>query len=157
MGKLISLPLLAERQTDGRRMVGRRIAVETRGEVYTVNEGFITDYSSIPYVGLVVGLIIYAMFFTHIPELYRPLIFASLLLAPAYSKVDVAGVIHDFLYASGVVSKWEADLIWLDLAKSGEHKANLLQAYSCWFFGLVIGGWPAWYKHRLKNGFPARR
>ena len=84
-----------------------------------------------------------------------------------WSKVDVAGVFHDALYAReawGVdwekrseepcermpLSRKDSDKVWRDIAMMGRHRANWLQAH-LGYLALRVGGGPAWRRHR-KNG-----
>lgn len=102
---------------------------EYKGNTLTVPAGFVTDYSSVP-------------------------AFARFIVR--WSKIDVAGVVHDWCYAvglpdaSGVPSRKLSDEIWLHIAQSGHSSANWLQAHLCWL-GLRIGGKPAWRKHRARD------
>ncbi|MCP3980931.1 MAG: DUF1353 domain-containing protein [bacterium] len=113
-------PLAAERLPNGRRKLSRDLELCVSGEKLTIPEGTKTDFSSIP-----------------------P--FARALVR--WSRVDVAGVVHDFLYQTGGRSRWSADLIWFKVAISGDHRANLLQAGIAWL-GLVLGAWWVWYGYR---------
>ena len=67
--------------------------------------GFPTDYSSIP-------------------APCRPIVH--------WSKVDVAGVVHDHLYQTQRMSRRDDDYIWWLLARSGPWRADLIQASLCW-------------------------
>ena len=109
-----------ERQTNGSRRLLRDLVVEVEDEEVTVPEDTTTDFSTIPWFGRI---------------LVR------------WSKVDIAGVVHDFLYQSGTKSRAEADRIWRLVAVAGEHHANALQAYVGWFF-LRLVGWIAWNRYR---------
>ena len=124
-------PLRVERLPDGRRELLRCLCVDVSPngdgscEPITVRKGFHTDYSSLPW-----GL--------------RWLV--------NWERVDIAGVVHDHLYRTTPSltyrSKWEADLIWFRLARSGGHRANWLQA-ALGLAGLYLGAcWvkPAWSK-----------
>ena len=57
-----------------------------------------------------------------------------------WSKVDIAGVVHDKLYRDPNYSRWTAERVWYRVAKSGDHSANRIQAVAG-YFGLVLGGW----------------
>ena len=118
--KLLSEHLQAERTLDGRRRLLRDLVVEVDGETITVPEGFVTDYSSVPQA------------------------FAWLV---RWSRVDVAGVVHDYLYRVGGVTRKEADLIWRKVAKAGDHSANRVQAWLGWA-GLRIGAGRIWRRYR---------
>ncbi len=117
---LTNPPMQTERMSDGRRRLIKELIFEVKGKQYPIEKGYITDYSSIPFFGRFVV---------------------------RWSKVDLAGVIHDWLYEKGSVSKLEADKIWRIVARSGKHHANCLQAGICWF-ALFIGAWCAWIKHK---------
>ena len=78
-------PLWTERLSNGERLFLRPLVVNVNGRKITVPAGFITDYSSIPQL---------AAWYVR------------------WSKVDVAGVVHDWLYVKGSMSKEDADQIW---------------------------------------------
>jgi hypothetical protein len=120
---LLSGPLWTERLPDGRRELLRDLVVEINGEKIVIPAGTITDYSSIPQV---------------VAWLVR------------WSRVDVAGVVHDYLYQTGSRPRAEADAIWRTVARSGECRANRVQGWLGWA-GLRVGGWWAWRKHRKKD------
>ena len=113
--------LWTEHCSDGRRLLLRPFVVKIdAGYLITVPAGFVTDFSSIPSgVGWVMD----------------------------WSKVDVAGVVHDWLYADGSLDRRKADRIWKDIALRGQHSANGLQA---WLGrgALLLFGWRAWNRHR---------
>jgi hypothetical protein len=115
--------LQTERMGDGRRKLLRDLVVEVDGERFTIPEGTLTDYSSIPWFGC---------------ALVR------------WSKVDVAGVVHDWLYQTGATSRARADKIWRLVAMAGEHHANALQAWIGWF-ALWAGGWVVWRWYRRRD------
>jgi hypothetical protein len=128
--KLVSKALQTERLGNGHRKLLRTLTVKIDQEYITIPKNTKTDYSSIPWYGRV---------------LVR------------WSKVDIAGVVHDWLYAEGKlanesISRTKADGIWRRVALAGEHHANFIQAWICWFF-LRIGGWLAWNKCRLKDKY----
>ena len=115
---LKSGPLQTERLSDGTRKLLRDLIIEVDGENFVVPKGFITDYSSIP------------------------TIFSWLV---NWSKVDIAGVLHDYLYTVQRLPRKKSDDIWQKVAKAGNHSANLVQSWIGWA-GLRIGGWVAWNK-----------
>ena len=120
-------PLRTERCPDGRRKLLRPLRVELDGRRIAVPRGFVTDYSSIPSFGRFVV---------------------------RWSRVDVAGVVHDWLYARRRLPRSEADDLWRLAARSGECRANRLQAWVCWKALRWFGGF-AWRKHansRLEAG-----
>ena len=85
----------------------------TAGEI-DVFPGFETDFSSIP----------------------TPLQFFV-----RWSRVDVAGVVHDFLYRDTNCPREAADAIWWELARSGDHRASSFRAWVCWLMLRGFGGW----------------
>lgn len=112
--------LRVERLPDGRRKLLRclKVNVSPAGDeprIVDVCAGFCMDYSSIPW-----GL--------------RWLV--------NWDRVDIAGVVHDYIYRTEKRftwrSRWEADLVWYRLARSGVHHANWLQA-ALGFVGLYFG------------------
>lgn len=124
--RLVSGPLQTERMENGRRRLLRELIVEVAGERISIPAGTETDFSSIPWFG-------------------RMLV--------RWSRVDVAGVVHDWLYQTGVMSRARSDTIWRLVATAGEHRANQFQAWTAWA-GLRIGGWYAWdgYRHGDPTG-----
>jgi hypothetical protein len=126
--KLISKPLQTERLGNGHRKLLRTLTIKIDDQYISVPKNTQTDYSSIPWFGRI---------------LVR------------WSKVDIAGVVHDWLYAKGKlvnepILRAKADEIWRIVALAGDHHANFFQAWICWFF-LRIGGWLAWNKCRKKD------
>ena len=118
-GKLLKV----KRQPDGTRKLLRDFIVKPPSEKnpITVPKGFVTDYSSIP---------------TPLQWVIR------------WSKVDVAGVVHDWLYRQpkSKYTRRRADRIWRELARTGGHSANLVQAYLGWLALVVYGGFA--HKHK---------
>ena len=131
-------PLQTEKCPDGTRVLLRPLGVRVDGFLIRIEADrfFRTHFSSIPW-------------------------FARWVVR--WSKVDVAGVVHDWLYRTsgqGVVTyesdtehdlratitRRQADRFWRLLARCGSHRANALQAWACWF-GLVVGGWPVWNRN----------
>ena len=114
-------PLQVERLPNGSRQLLRALVVNVSGtaipHLVTVNGGSPTDYSSLPWG-------------------FRWLM--------NWSRVDVAGVVHDHLYKvyphPKFPSRWAMDLVWFRIAKSGQHRANWLQA-ALGLAGIVLGGW----------------
>lgn len=118
---LKSLALQTERLPTGRRTLLRDLIVYTDGRDWLVPEGTETDYSSIPAIG-------------------RSLV--------RWSRVDIAGVVHDWLYLDGgQASRARADRIWRLVAQGGEHSANAFQAWVAWAALRGFGGL-AWAQHR---------
>lgn len=78
--------LRTERLSDGRRKLLRDLVVEIGGaDPITIPAGFVTDFSSIPW-------------------------FARALVR--WSRVDIAGVVHDWLYTTSELSRRQADRLW---------------------------------------------
>ena len=121
--------LQTERQTDGTRNLLRELQVCTGRHCITVPSQFVTDFSSIP---------------------------ALLHWVVRWSRVDVAGVVHDFLYAHGTLSRWKADGVCFEVARSGKHRASLLQAVACWS-ALCLFGWYIWIRPANRRGRAASR
>ena len=124
--------LQTERLQNGNRKLIRDLTVELDdGTKVTVRTGFETDFSSIPW-------------------------FARSLVD--WTKVDIAGVVHDYLYwcRQNDISRKRADAIWLEMAGAGEHAANAFQRWLAWV-GLRLGGWWAHRKARLTSEFGRRR
>ena len=121
--RLVSGNLQTERMSDGRRRLLLDLVVEVDGLLITVPEGTLTDFSSIPWFG-------------------RALV--------RWSKVDIAGVVHDWLYQSAFTSRARADKIWRLVAVAGDHHANAFQAWVGWL-GLRLCGWKAWNRHRSRD------
>jgi len=113
--------LHTRRLSDGTRELLQDLRIQLGPERWlTVPTGFVTDYSSIPWI-------------------FRFVV--------RWSKVDIAGVVHDWLYYTGSVTRKEADRTWRQIARAGKHRANWLQAWLCWI-GLWIGGACSWRRHR---------
>lgn len=113
-------PLSTTRLYDGQRQLNRDYHIEVDGTRYTVKKGFKTDFSSYPWYARVIV---------------------------RFDKVDVAGVVHDWLYCTGEVNRAQADKIWRQVAMAGQNHANALQAWLSWL-GLRIGGWVSWQNYR---------
>ena len=114
--------LQAEKCADGRRRLLRDIRVDVsrnvdKSEIVTVPTCFVTDYSSLPWG---------TRWFMH------------------WSRVDVAGVVHDYLYRCGAgvpsYTKAHADRIWRSVALSGDRRAWWHQAWLGWL-ALRLFGW----------------
>ena len=101
----------------------------TQGTVF-IDTGFKTDYSSIP-------------------EKLHGFV--------RWSKVDIAGVVHDFLYRNTDCPRIEADAIWRELAQSGEHCAGRFKAWVCWVMLCGFAGWskPYPHEHEIKKTIAA--
>ena len=117
---IVGLPLQTERLSNGRRLLLRTLHIKVPeykdGYEIEIPRGFDTDFSSIP-------------------TLFHGFV--------RWSRVDVAGVVHDWLYRKGRLSRRDADKVWRLVALRGEHSANGRQAWVGWC-GLRLGGWRAW-------------
>ncbi len=117
-------PLSTSRLSDGHRKLNRDYKIEINGVCYEIKKGFVTDFSSYPW-------------------------YARLIVR--FSKVDIAGVVHDWLYCKGELNRKDADKIWRQVARTGSSRANPIQAWLSWL-GLRIGGWLSWNKYRHGRG-----
>ena len=95
----------------GCRQLCAPLKVTVAGVSICIPSRFVTDFSSIP-----LGFI-------------------------KWSKVDIAGVVHDWLYSMSVdgFDRCRADDVWCQLAGSGRHHANPLQRLFGWW-GLRLFG-----------------
>lgn len=118
--RLLNGLLQTERLANGHRKLLRPLIVEIEGFVVEVPGATTTDYSSIPWYG-------------------RFLV--------RWSKVDIAGVVHDYLYQEVRGSRQHADEIWRLIAISGDHRANTMQAWVGWS-ALRLGGYPIWLRYK---------
>lgn len=128
--KLISGALQTQRLENGHRKLLRTLIVKVDKEYISIPKDSKTDYSSIPGIGRVL---------VH------------------WARVDIAGVVHDWLYEEGElaykpISRSKADKIWRQVALAGKHHANFFQAWVCWFFLRIFGG-IAWGKYRQKEKY----
>ena len=79
-----------------------------------VQQGFETDFSSIP------------------PAVHWIV---------RWSRVDVAGVVHDWLYRDTNLPRRWSDRVWRNVAMQGEHRASWMQATVCYLVLRAFGGW----------------
>lgn len=123
--KIVGDPMWTERMEDGQRCLLRDLDLKIEGDPVRIPAGTRTDFSSIPWFGRI---------------LVR------------WSKVDIAGVVHDWYYQTGLITRARADAIWRLVAVAGEHHATAFQAWVGWL-ALRVGGWIAWnrYRHREKS------
>lgn len=112
--------LQTERLPNGKRRLLSDLTVVINDREYIVPQGYETDFSSVPWFGRFIV---------------------------RWSKIDIAGVVHDYLYDYGDDSRSSADWVWYQIAISGAHRANLLQAWIFWM-SLVLFGWLAWDRSR---------
>lgn len=118
-------PLRTERIAGGLRVLLRPLELQVPGGPLVVPAGFVTDFSSIPW-------------------------FLSWVVR--WSKVDLAGVAHDHLYATGRrgdvdITRGYADAVWREVAMSGVHRANTFQGWGGWLALRAFGGF-VWYPYR---------
>ena len=122
---IVGKPLAVVRRSDGRRILCRdlkiKIPFDRESLEINVKHGFDTDYSSIP---------------TLLHCIVR------------WSRVDIAGVVHDWLYRTGQIPRNDADRIWRMVAITGEHCANRFQAWICWV-GIRLFSIRSWKKYRV--------
>jgi hypothetical protein len=121
--RIVGDMMQTERREDGRRFLLRDLHLEIEGDPIRIPAGTITDFSSIPWYGRI---------------LVR------------WSKVDIAGVVHDWYYQTGASSRAKADAIWRLVAVAGTHRANAFQAWVGWL-ALRVGGWVAWNRYRRQD------
>lgn len=115
------LPLsVSKDDSSGRRVLNRDFKIIVDGEMIVVPKGFDTDYSSYPWIT-------------------RSIV--------RFDRVDVAGVVHDYLYRTRRKTRKQADRIWRLIAMHGEVSANAFQGWVSWA-GLRVGGWLAWGKRK---------
>ena len=114
--------LQVEKRADGRRRLLRAIGVNVHRnvgdeDIVPVPAGFVTDYSSLPWG---------TRWVMH------------------WSRVDVAGVVHDYLYRCGEgvpdCTRARADRIWRRVARAGDRRAWWHQAWVGWG-ALGLFGW----------------
>lgn len=125
--------LRVERLPDGRRQLVRDLRVDVSrdvdgNDIVEVPKDFVTDYSSLPWG---------TRWLVH------------------WSRVDVAGVVHDYLYRCGgtmpdTYSKAQSDRIWRWIALSGDRRAWPYQAWIGWF-ALRLFGWWAFRKRNERE------
>lgn len=99
-----------------------RVSFEFDGVTYVIPEGFMTDFSSVP-------------------RLFRWLV------SPVGQPHQVAGVVHDFLYSSGAVTRKQADAAFkAAAAAAGSPRLRAALMYRA----IRLGGWFAWRNNRAK-------
>jgi hypothetical protein len=99
-----------------------RVAFSFDGVTYVIPTGFMTDFSSVP-------------------RLFRWLI------DPIGQPHQVAGVVHDFLYSSGAITRKRADAAFLAAAVAAGSpywRAALMHR------AIRLGGWFAWRSNRAR-------
>jgi hypothetical protein len=130
--ELRSGPMRVERQSDGRRRLLRKLVLRIDSRDLEIPRDFVTDFSSWP----------------------------RLLPGPAFHRIDVAGVAHDFLFKVG---KWgyggerigfvAANRVWFAVARAGESPRARAGWLTAWAgrVGLLLCSWPVWMKYRRAN------
>ena len=121
--RIVGDMMQTERMDDGRRRLLRDLNMEIEGQPVTIPVDTVTDFSSIPWYGRI---------------LVR------------WSKVDIAGVVHDWYYQTGTTSRAQADAVWRMVAMAGTHHANVVQAWIGWL-ALRLGGGFAWRRYRRND------
>ncbi|MDL2275150.1 DUF1353 domain-containing protein [Desulfosarcina sp. OttesenSCG-928-G10] len=66
-------------------------------------------------------------------------------ILPPWGKYSPAAVVHDYLYDSGIMTRAEADQVFLDLMKA--LGVPYLTRYAM-YWGVRAGGWVSWNKCR---------
>ena len=113
------------------RVKNTDIGLATGKDKFVIRKNFVTDFSSIP---------------------------TLLQWTVRWSTVDIAGVVHDWLYHKEGYKeiqnirfpRWEADRMWRDIALSGSNRVAFGQASVCWLV-LVLGGRRRWNQLRRKS------
>lgn len=119
-------PLQTKRLPNGRRKLTSQLKFKVDGVEFVIEEGFETDYSSFPW-------------------------FSRWIVR--WSKVDTAGVIHDWLLKN-LPPNWSrkrADQVWYVAAQIGSHSANKVQAYVSWLGIRANSLWQANYKKKFSE------
>ena len=126
-------PLQTERLPGGNRKLTRKLVVQLDDDTtISVPKDFETDFSSIPW-------------------------FARSFID--WSRVDIAGVVHDFLYwcPQGGISRKRSDDLWRRIAAAGGYRANPLQQWLGWA-GLRLFGWRAYRNaHKAREAGKGRK
>jgi hypothetical protein len=123
--KIFFSPLQVEVQPDGQtyRLL-KPFHARYLGHLYVIPEGFLTDFASVP------------------RGLWN--------LMPPFGRYTRAAVLHDWLYQTGVVTRAQADRMFLEAMRQLDVPAwqrGLMYA------GLRIGGHLAWDFYRLEDVF----
>jgi len=71
-----------------------------------------------------------------------------------FDRVDIAGILHDWLYKTGIKTRAWGDSVWRKIAMVGKHGANKVQGWVSWA-GLRAFGWLPYRKY--ENARPAWR
>jgi len=124
-------PIQTERLPDGRRRLIRPLRLSIGGELVLIPEGFVTDFSSWP----------------------------RWLPGPAMHRMDVAGIVHDYLFQYGrlglggrKIGYVESNQAWFAVARGGQEVASAGWFWGwCGRLGLFVGSWPIWLKYRRRD------
>jgi len=143
MSGVVGQPLQTERLPTGERKLSRELVYNDDGESINVPAGFTTDYSSYPMV-LLYFLVPVLLWLFGLSPLWGLL----LLLIPDWSRVDIAGILHDYGWRSDM-GFMKSNNLWFKTAIRGDPRrlfvsvhpasspANLLFHTLHWFFGLL--------------------
>ena len=128
--KIVSEKLSTVRNEDGHRSLNRELTYEWRGESYSVQESFKTDFSSYPRAWILYGVPVFLAYAFN--ELHFLWYWIVPILYPSWQKTDYAGVGHDKAWRDGDwnMSLWRANVFWFCAALSGRNvhtKATVLQ------------------------------
>jgi len=147
----------------GRRRLVRDLNLEINGRPLKIDEGFVTDYSSWPrIVAFALGLFAIGLVWLGAPawEITVSLILMMLAIGPRFSRTDVAGTTHDFLFQLGTwgvggekVSFIEANRTWQTVAMAGTYASARVGFFWGWAgrIGLFLVSWPVWIKYRMQD------
>jgi hypothetical protein len=104
--------------------------LEIGGRKLTIPDGTVTDFSSYP----------------------------RWLPGPAFHRIDLAGVCHDHMFATGMwgdepVTFFEANRVWFDVARAGSIKSARANWLWAWVgrIGLGLFSYPVWWHYRLRD------
>jgi hypothetical protein len=115
--EIVGEPLHVKRNPDGSRSLTQPFKAKWRDEVYEVETGFTTDYSSYPRALILWGVPV-VMYLLEAHVLWYLLV---PLLWPSWAKTDIAGVVHDKSWrdADWKMSLFEGNLFWFCAALTG--------------------------------------
>ena len=153
-------PLQVERMPDGRRRLVRDLCLKLGKEKMLIRKDFKTDYSHWPrYPTYLLGIALIGMLLCGVPTIYcvvaTVLMLAS--IAPRFSKTDIAGVVHDFIWRHATlgsggrpVGYFEGNKIWYEVARSGNgcRTKTCVIVAAIGFTGLTLCAWCAWCRYR---------
>ncbi len=70
-------------------------------------------------------------------------------LAPSWNQTAGAGIVHDLLYRTGALTRWDADAILYEALRAAPSTGRV-RATAMWAFVRVFG-WAAWTCNRLSE------